>query len=602
MSGARQRLMSARLTSTMPNIRFISRLGIQEVVVPTAGNIRFRNGETKSVAEETAVTLLRNAEFVEADTGRNPNFCCADCGTETLNEAFVSPRLEAIYYRNDLGRRLCVTHFVERNPEWRQWHEILARRGGQEPVAPPEPKDVFFRLAVRSADLTPAFPATRAIYSIGDNAAEGDCVISYDDELHPYATFETGLDLHLPLERRFAPGKFVHDRDVATIESSDANWRAERVIAETQGQRFRADEEAMGKLIARIGELIAPSDIPDRDPAHLRWIVRGCKSHGAWSWRGGFIHVNEIATKPVTTACSVLIFGKACLSEYEADALWDTLCLLEGRTVQHVVTESYDSTGTLLQQRFRLGKPAPTESYSPFRHSGLDVTSEQISAIQEALTGMHEAGFNIEKVLDHMLFPTGGHMAHEALHLSIAAHTIAHEWLKYWKRRSSDGDRAAQSMRAQQRERGVVMKRRAFSKALPGLQTAIGEVISGLALHDRVKANILRGVDKSNDLTMGERLLQVLEADLQMALDADDRRTLGYRNELAHEGGFSVDFFDLDYDEKNLRLEDVGRLRNIVTEAVLRLCGYNGTVDDFTLPGGVRIIAGSPPSPFIAAR
>jgi hypothetical protein len=114
-----------------------------------------------------------------------------------------------------------------------------------------------------------------------------------------------------------------------------------------------------------------------------------------------------------------------------------------------------------------------------------------------------------------------------------------------------------------------------------------------------VKATILRSVDKANEATMGERLLRVLEDDLKMELDADDRRALGYRNELAHEGGFSVDFFDLNSDEKDLRLGDVGRLRNIVTEAVLRLCGYSGTVDDFTLPGAVRFIKATPPSPFL---
>ncbi|HEV2741458.1 MAG TPA: hypothetical protein VGU66_23055 [Candidatus Elarobacter sp.] len=385
---------------------------------------------------------------------------------------------------------------------------------------------------------------------------------------------------------------------MATIEAHDGAWRAENAIAETQGERFQAGKEDVGKLVARIGELVVPRVASASEIAHLRWVVEGCKWQGNWSWRGAFINVNPIPNESTPDLGSVLIFGKPGLSEAEEQGLWDALCLLEGRTVQRLSTESYDAHGTLIQQIHHRGKPAPAESYPPFRFCGMDVARDRISAIHEALTGMHETSFNIEKILDHMLFPTGGHMAHEALHLSVAAHTIAHEWLKYWKNRSSHQDRVAQSRRAEQRKRGNVMKRRPFSRILPSLRSGVEGALNGIAAHDRVKANILRAVERSNELTMGERLLQILEADLQMPLDGDDRRALGYRNELAHQGGFAVDFFDLDYDEKNLRLEDINRLRNIVTEAVLRLCGYSGTIDDFTLPGGTRVISNTPLSPF----
>lgn len=95
------------------------------------------------VSDRVAAMLLTNAEFVDADTGRNLNYCCADCGVETLSEAFISPRCDVIQYRDGQGRRLCVEHFIEQHPEWREWNDILARRGNQEPVEPPEPRSIF---------------------------------------------------------------------------------------------------------------------------------------------------------------------------------------------------------------------------------------------------------------------------------------------------------------------------------------------------------------------------------------------------------------------------------------------------------------------------
>lgn len=81
--------------------------GQQEVRVEAAGDIVFKNGETKRVSDARAAVLLRNPQFVDASTGKNPNFRCVVCDTVVLSKGFISPRLEIVPYRDEHGRRLC---------------------------------------------------------------------------------------------------------------------------------------------------------------------------------------------------------------------------------------------------------------------------------------------------------------------------------------------------------------------------------------------------------------------------------------------------------------------------------------------------------------
>lgn len=494
----------------------------------------------------------------------------------------------------------CVAaDFVEQRPEWREWHKILQMRG-RYAVEPPEQSELFLRIAQSAIDLTPALPTTRVRYIVGDNVAEGDCTISFDSDFRAQATFQADLGTYLGVKRRFEPGKFVRDDAIARIEPFDGTWLASGVVASSQGERHRQGQPSEGEIVARIDELKFQYKEAEETPAHVRWIVRGSAPSGSWPWRAGLVQVNPIpGALPVGTEVrSVLVFGTPALSEDEGDALWDTLCFLEGRNVQVLATEAYNDEGRLLYRSHRLGKPSSDAEFAPFRHCGLDVAPSKISAIQEAFTAMHEQRFNISRILDHMLLPVEGYMLHEALHLSVAAHTIMSELQRFWKRRRARGNVRSRRTRSGA-ERGILMPSRNFKKCQALIKDALNAELQVLDIDRPVKANMLRGIENANQMSMGDRLFQVLEDDLGMVLDAHDRHALGYRNQLAHEGGFAAEFFTLTYDEQNVRLADIGRLRNIVTEAVLRLCGYEGVVDDFTLPGATRFISGTPASPFL---
>jgi hypothetical protein len=571
-------------------IQFISAHGMREVEVPAVGLV-FQDKEVKEVSDSIADILLTNIQFVDADTGANPNFLCAACGVVVPAEGFLGPHKEYVAYRDSTGHRMCPEDFVLRHPEWLEWHHVLRTRGKHTEVPPPEPMDVFLKIAQDVVELRPTLGPTYATYRLGTESVNGSCVIDVDETFHTRATFEADLSTCRKIERRFTPGQIPEPSSIGSIDPADGTWRATGVVSKSHQQLHNPGEPAKGRITSRVETLITKHSLSDAK--HIRWIINGPGPNGAWTWRGALVQVNDVSTTDnAEQVRSVLVFGKSDLSEPEANALWDTLCFLEGRNIQQILTETYAEDGSLINRIRRVGNRPTEDAFPPFAYSGLDVTFEQVGAIHEAFTRMHENRFDISRILDHSLLPVGGHLVHEALHLSIAAHAIMAELDRYWKRNPrrrplNNGDR----------ERGQVMSAKLFLDRIEDLANSIETKLAEVDVPERVKANIRGSVKRSNDLSMGERLAKTL-AEIGLFLDEDDTRALGHRNKIVHEGAFPSDFVELTYEEQNVRLADVGRLRNIVTEAILRLCGYSGVVDDFTFPGGSRLILNSKASPF----
>ncbi|TAM92243.1 hypothetical protein EPN42_01430 [bacterium] len=82
----------------MRQIRCQSLHGQLELDVPDAAlGVRIRDGETYPCTEEQAAILLANPNFVDAATGKNPNFTCADCGGPATATALLQPRSAVIH-------------------------------------------------------------------------------------------------------------------------------------------------------------------------------------------------------------------------------------------------------------------------------------------------------------------------------------------------------------------------------------------------------------------------------------------------------------------------------------------------------------------------
>lgn len=62
-------------------VKFVSLYGQDVVFVPDlGGDTAFEHGEIRELSEAEAKLVLTNPNFVDAETGKNPNFSCKTCG------------------------------------------------------------------------------------------------------------------------------------------------------------------------------------------------------------------------------------------------------------------------------------------------------------------------------------------------------------------------------------------------------------------------------------------------------------------------------------------------------------------------------------------
>lgn len=87
--------------------------------------VRLPNGDTKQVKTVDYV-LGMGPDFVDATTGKNPNYICAKCGKETLDDGYLDMMtLETHPYRDADGKRLCIVDYLSANPQSLNQHVRL---------------------------------------------------------------------------------------------------------------------------------------------------------------------------------------------------------------------------------------------------------------------------------------------------------------------------------------------------------------------------------------------------------------------------------------------------------------------------------------------
>jgi len=450
------------------------------------------------------------------------------------------------------------------------------------------------RIAETPIHLTGPIPPSPAFYELGELRVPGEAEIRFDASFRSTITFRAEFQFFEALARPHIPGRIVHDDRVANVVAMDEAWRAEKVISFSHGVHDSAGAAPIALVQARAASIYVPGTYDEFSGHHMRLITRGGIADGAWDALG---HHFEVFTIDKTRSIQgVLITDQSSLSEIESDALWNALCLIQGCLVQPLTEEHYDPDGNLLQRRYRRGIDPTDERYQLFRYAPVGV--QQLTRIHEAFHSMLRSDFNIARVLGHLFQPSDGYLDHEALHLVIACHTALAEWGDFWKRVAQTNDPVGARAREALNRRGVIILKSDYKPLLQSLRVVLTEVLKAVTIPERLTNSLFNAIERANDRSMGERVVAFLREDLGMTVDKDDERALGYRNELAHDGGFAVEFLELTYNQRNVRLEDVARLRNIANEMVLRLCGFEGALDDFRVPGKTRQIVETPASPF----
>ncbi len=86
-------------------VQFVSLSGQDFVFVPDlGGETGFENGEIRELSDDDAKLVLGNPNFVDAETGKNPNFSCATCGSfrsdSVITPTGLAPHVECAECRN----------------------------------------------------------------------------------------------------------------------------------------------------------------------------------------------------------------------------------------------------------------------------------------------------------------------------------------------------------------------------------------------------------------------------------------------------------------------------------------------------------------------
>lgn len=86
--------------------------------VPADAQVPWQDGDAPAKPIDAITAIFRHGpDFVDAATGKNPLYSCADCGAEALEEQGYNYQKDAVIpLVNDKGRRLCMACFLGHNP------------------------------------------------------------------------------------------------------------------------------------------------------------------------------------------------------------------------------------------------------------------------------------------------------------------------------------------------------------------------------------------------------------------------------------------------------------------------------------------------------
>lgn len=390
------------------------------------------------------------------------------------------------------------------------------------------------------------------------------------------------------LERPHSDNHLVAPEYYDRLRATDGTWACERALsiqtAFLQGFVFGPNE-----LTYRFyDEVVSPADAP-ADGEYYRVIFRGAKAWHGWEYEGNEVVISVLDGGEPLQAAVLRANGRP--SKSERDAMWLTVSLLDGFMVQRLADEVLTADGASVKRWYRVGGAADaSERNSPFDGVEHQVNQMEAGRIQKGFANMIAANFRIERLVSHLLLPTAGHIDLEGLHLLTCIHAALSEWERYWKRKAREGNAEATEVRKIQRRMGLAVDRDQYRDGIKKLIPVIEVTLKANAAPADMNGLLADVLQRANRLSMDLRIFNFLEGELGMTLSDEDKRALGYRNELAHQGGFRESLVDIVYELQSERHLDVQRLRNIANEMLLRLCGYAGVVRDFCTANRARTV------------
>jgi hypothetical protein len=388
------------------------------------------------------------------------------------------------------------------------------------------------------------------------------------------------------IQRRYRPGHIAETTSLVSLEAIDGTWACARAAQLTVSPSSEASgSRASDVIYALYSEVPVPTAAGYQKPSYFRWIFSGNIGESGWlSDSRPFIRAVLNWDEKLG---AITVAAESRPSRELRDSLWVMMCLLNGHFVQSLCEELYSSDGVLLSQCHQLGEVATDGNLSPF----LDTlpSAIQLSGLQTAIMEMKRVDFRIERILGHLLQPDTFYMDHEALHLILAIHAAHAEWRKYWKARAAS-DPVAAKKRELQRKSGLNVDDGTFEHLLTQLEPCLSATFAASGTSSDLATAVRLGIANAKFSSMADSLNYFLREEMDIEITENELRALAYRNPLVHDGGFREDIDDLQYEQVDEVYGDLGRLRNIANEVVLKLCGFGGQTHDYAPPRGQRTI------------
>jgi hypothetical protein len=132
--------------------------------IPPGTKVVWSDGASPAFQLDAAVAIFRHGpDFVDASTGKNPLYSCANCGAEALAEhAFDYERDQTIPFVNADGKRLCPSCWLGAHPDRIPYFRDTLRYGKDAPDVIKRAQAIAAKAAPVQAAPPPDKPADTA--------------------------------------------------------------------------------------------------------------------------------------------------------------------------------------------------------------------------------------------------------------------------------------------------------------------------------------------------------------------------------------------------------------------------------------------------------
>jgi hypothetical protein len=322
--------------------------------------------------------------------------------------------------------------------------------------------------------------------------------------------------------------------------------------------------------------------------AHLSSPTQGTIHERGWSrdaiegiFQGRRLHLRNLNGSEVRIDEQVVgATTSADLDEDQLTALWLSVGFVSGNGVLDYCREYYDGDGVLCKRVYEPRIPATSGRMQPFHLAYVPFRAEYLAVIGDGFYRMLAAGFPITVMLQHLHAATSGNIETDLQSLLLGIHTAIEAWNRAFGRVSLVPVDVWNAFRP------------ALLRAVAPLDGLLAERLSQATREKLDAAGLIASITNklnSANHTPTNQKERDLFATLQIPLSKQDRDALVTRNQLLHNGYFLKRFDELSPEEQQQRIDLRPRLRNLVHQIVLRLCGFRGTVLEMTRSEALQI-------------